>query len=146
MLTFYGPEKPYIAGRRGAYEQLLEAWGGVPEHLQYDFDRWIAASDADHKMQANQVGITLNASPQAARAALNNLDADTLSDRAVIVAGNPQTCIDTIKKYDDLGVDMINMIMQTETIPHERIMESIELFGKEVIPAFNKEARSPVNT
>ncbi len=28
------------------------------------------------------------------------------------------------------------LIMQTETIPHEKVMESIELYGKEVIPAF----------
>ena len=28
--------------------------------------------------------------------------------------------------------------MQTETIPHEKVMESIELYGKEVIPAFRK--------
>jgi hypothetical protein len=28
------------------------------------------------------------------------------------------------------------LIMQTETIPHEKVMGSIEKFGKEVIPAF----------
>ena len=140
MRTFYGPDKPYVAGRRGAYETLLEAWGGVPNHLEYDFKRWIRQSDDAHREQAAQVGLALNASPQSARAALNNLDADTLSDRAVIVAGNPESCINTVKKYDDLGVDMVNMIMQTETIPHQKVMESIELFGKEVIPAFRNQA------
>ncbi len=38
--------------------------------------------------------------------------------------------------YVDIGVDQILLIMQTETIPHDRVMESIELYGKEVIPAF----------
>jgi hypothetical protein len=28
------------------------------------------------------------------------------------------------------------LIMQTETIPHDKVMGSIEKFGKEVIPAF----------
>ena len=28
------------------------------------------------------------------------------------------------------------IMMQTETIPHEKVMESIELFGKYVIPEF----------
>jgi hypothetical protein len=28
------------------------------------------------------------------------------------------------------------LIMQTETIPHDKVMESIELYDKEVIPAF----------
>jgi len=41
-----------------------------------------------------------------------------------------------IKMYEDIGVDQIMLITQTETIPHDRVMESIELYGKEVIPAF----------
>jgi hypothetical protein len=31
--------------------------------------------------------------------------------------------------------------MQTETIPHERAMHSIEMFGKHVIPACRTSAR-----
>ena len=52
MKTFFGPDKPYIQGRIGAYEQLLEAWGGIPEHLQADFGRWLRQSDEAHKAQA----------------------------------------------------------------------------------------------
>jgi len=37
---------------------------------------------------------------------------------------------------DFWGVDQVMLIMQTETIPHEQAMGSIEKFGKEVIPAF----------
>ena len=139
MNTFYGPDKPYIAGRLGAYEELLEAWGGVPDHLKADFGRWIRQSDEAHKEQAAQAGISFDSGPGAARAALGQLDANTLSDRGVIIAGNPESCMETIRKYDDIGVDMVSMVMQTETIPHERVMESIELFGKEVIPAYRKE-------
>ena len=43
--------------------------------------------------------------------------------------------------YEDIGVDQVMLIMQTETIPHDKVMGSIELFGKEVIPAFR---RAPV--
>ena len=144
MKTFYGPDKPYIAGRLGAYEELLDAWGGVPDHLKADFGRWIRQSDDAHIEQAAQAGISLDSGPGAARAAISQLDADTLSDRGVIIAGNPESCINTIKKYDDIGVDMVSMVMQTETIPHERAMESIELFGKNVIPAFRKETATAV--
>ena len=52
MKTFLGPDKPYIKGRIGAYEQLLEAWGGVPDHLKADFGRWLKNSDDAHKQQA----------------------------------------------------------------------------------------------
>ena len=140
MKTFFGPDKPYIQGRIGAYEELLEAWGGIPDHLQADFGRWLRQSDEAHQSQAAEAGISLDAGPGAARAAIAQLDANTLSDRGVIIAGNPESCIKTVKMYEDIGVDQCMLIMQTETIPHEKVMESIELFGKEVIPVFEKSA------
>ena len=144
MKNFYGPDKPYIKGRVGAYEQLLEAWGGVPDHLKVDFARWLRNSDYAHKEQAAEAGVYFDSGPSTAQAMIGQLDANTLSDRGVIIAGNPESCINTIKKYDELGVDEVMMIMQTETIPHERVMESIELFGKEMIPAFSKKATTSV--
>lgn len=138
MKTFFGPDKPYIQGRINAYEELLEAWGGVPDHLKGDFGRWLRQSDEAHKAQAEQVGISLDSGPGAARAAVAQLDADTLSDRGVIIAGDPASCAKAIKMYEDIGVDEVMMIMQTETIPHEKVMRSIEMFGKYVFPAFQQ--------
>jgi alkanesulfonate monooxygenase SsuD/methylene tetrahydromethanopterin reductase-like flavin-dependent oxidoreductase (luciferase family) len=135
MKTFFGPDKPYIQGRINAYEELLEAWGGVPDHLKSDFGRWLRQSDEAHKEQAAQVGISLDSGPGAARAAVAQLDANTLADRGVIIAGDPESCIKAVKMYEDIGVDQVMMIMQTETIPHEKVMGSIELFGKQVILA-----------
>ena len=139
MKTFFGPDKPYIAGRINAYEELLEAWGGVPDHLQADFGRWLRQSDEAHRAQAEQSGISLDAGPGAARAAIAQLDANTLADRGVIIAGNPDSCAQAVQMYEDIGVDQVMMIMQTETIPHEKVMSSIELFGKEVIPRFRQQ-------
>ena len=138
MKTFFGPDKPYIQGRINAYEELLEAWGGVPDHLQADFGRWLRQSDDAHKAQAAQAGISLDSGPGAARAAVAQLDANTLADRGVIIAGDPQSCIQAVKMYEDIGVDQVMLIMQTETIPHQKVMGSIELFGKRVIPAFSQ--------
>ncbi len=143
MKTFFGPDKPYIQGRINAYEELLEAWGGVPDDLNADFSRWLRQSDDAHKQQAEEAGLSLDAGPGAARAAIAQLDANVLSDRGVIIAGNPESCIKTVQMYEDIGVDQVMMIMQTETIDHEKVMESMELFGKEVIPAFHK-AETPV--
>ena len=136
MKTFFGPDKPYIAGRIGAYEELLEAWGGVPDHLSADFSRWLRQSDEEHQQLAQDVGLSLDAGPGAARAAIAQFDGKTLSDRGVIIAGNPESCIKTCQMYEDIGVDQVMLIMQTETIPHEKVMGSIEKFGKEVIPHF----------
>ena len=143
MKTFFGPDKPYIQGRINAYEELLEAWGGVPDDLNADFSRWLRQSDDAHKQQAAEAGLSLDSGPGAARAAIAQLDANVLSDRGVIIAGNPESCIKTVQMYEDIGVDQVMMIMQTETISHDKVMESMELFGKEVIPAFRK-AETPV--
>ena len=143
MKTFFGPDKPYIQGRINAYEELLEAWGGVPDDLNADFSRWLRQSDDAHKQQAAEAGLSLDSGPGAARAAIAQLDANVLSDRGVIIAGNPESCIKTVQMYEDIGVDQVMMIMQTETISHDTVMESMELFGKEVIPAFRK-AETPV--
>ena len=126
---------------------LRTAAGGLgwrARSLKVDFGRWLRNSDDALKEQATQAGVSFDSGPTSAQAAVTQLDADTLSDRGVIIAGNPESCINTIKVYDELGVDEVMMIMQTETIPHERVMESIELFGKEVIPAFSKKATTPV--
>ena len=142
MKAFFGPDKPYIAGRIGAYEELLEAWGGVPDNLKADFGRWIRQSDEAHKEQAEQAGVSLDSGPGAARAAIAELDANTLADRGVIVAGDPDSCIKAIQMYEEIGVDQVMMIMQTETIPHEKVMSSIELFGKEVFPRIRDAAKA----
>jgi hypothetical protein len=40
--------------------------------------------------------------------------------------------------FSEFGVDQVILIMQTETIPHERMLQSIEMFGQHVLPAFGK--------
>ena len=61
----------------------------------------------------------------------------------MIIAGNPASCIKTCQMYDAIGVDQVMLIMQTETIPHDKVMGSMEKFGKEVLPAFQGTKVSP---
>ena len=56
----------------------------------------------------------------------------------MIIAGDPESCIKAIRMYEEIGVDQVMMIMQTETIPHEKVMSSIETFGKQVFPAIRE--------
>ena len=138
MKTFYGPDKPYTRDRIEIYEDLLKSWGGVPDHLKSSFARWIKQSDADTQATAADQGINLDSGPAAARAAIGMLDADTLCDRGAILGGDPDSCIKIIKMFEDIGVDQITMLMQTETVPHEKVVKSLEMFGKHVLPAFRK--------
>ena len=141
-LTFFGPDKPYIRDRVNAYEQLLESWGGVPDHLKADFGRWLRQSDEAHKAHAAEVGISLDTGPGAARAAFGQMDPDTLCERGIIIAGDPESCIRGVRLYEEAGVDQVISIMQTEIIPHERALSSIEMFGQHVIPACRAESRA----
>jgi alkanesulfonate monooxygenase SsuD/methylene tetrahydromethanopterin reductase-like flavin-dependent oxidoreductase (luciferase family) len=121
---FFGPNRPYTADRVDVYENLLNAWGGIPEHLQANFDRFLGGGEPD-------LG-----GGNAPRSALGQLPAELLAERGVIVAGNPDTCINCVQQHVAAGVDQTLLIMQTDQIPHQKVVRSIELFGKEVIPAF----------
>jgi alkanesulfonate monooxygenase SsuD/methylene tetrahydromethanopterin reductase-like flavin-dependent oxidoreductase (luciferase family) len=146
LKTFFGPDKPYIRDRINAYEELLASWGGVPDHLKADFGRWLRQADEAHKQQALEAGISLDSGPGAARAAFAQMDANTLCDRGIIIAGDPDSCIRGVQLYEDAGVDQVITIMQTETIPHAKAMQSIEMFGKHVIPAFRGAAKGKTAT
>lgn len=140
LKDFFGPDKPYIRDRVNAYEDLLEAWGGVPDHLKADFGRWLRQADDEHKAKAQEVGISLDSGPGAARAAFTELDPDTLRERGIIIAGDPEHCIEGVRLFEQAGVDQVIMIMQTETVPHEKVLSSLEIFGTQVIPAFRSGA------
>ena len=52
--------------------------------------------------------------------------------------GNPDTCIETIKKYQATGIDQVLCFMQFGKLPHDKIMHAIRLMGKHVIPYFQE--------
>ena len=133
--NFFGPGRPYVQGQKDVYERLLEQWGGVPDHLKANFSRYV---DVGVEQEEFENVLDLSGGSTIAHKIWADLDADTLSDRAVIIAGDPDTCIRALKKHEASGIDQMMIMMQTETIPHEQVMESIELFGKYVIPEFKK--------
>jgi alkanesulfonate monooxygenase SsuD/methylene tetrahydromethanopterin reductase-like flavin-dependent oxidoreductase (luciferase family) len=59
-----------------------------------------------------------------------------LVDRAVICAGDPDTCTEIVKQYEAQGIDQFIGIVQVGQIAHDDCMESIRRFGEEVIPRF----------
>jgi alkanesulfonate monooxygenase SsuD/methylene tetrahydromethanopterin reductase-like flavin-dependent oxidoreductase (luciferase family) len=135
LKTFFGPDRPYLKDQVNVYERLVESWGGVPEHLQANFARYIKKENAD----GNDAGVDLSGgSAQIAQAVWNQFDADTLADRGVTVSGDPESCLKAIDIHAAIGVDQLQFLMATETIPHEKVMSSIELFGKYVIPELKK--------
>ena len=135
LKNFFGPDRPYVQGQKDIYAQLLERWGGVPDHLQANFSRYVAL---EGETEAKENILDYSGGAAIANKIWDELDAETLCDRAVVIAGNPDSCIEALKKHEATGIDQMMIMMQTETIPHEKVMESIELFGKYVIPEFKK--------
>jgi len=63
---------------------------------------------------------------------------DKMVANAEVCIGDPQRCIEVIKHWEEIGVDQIMCLMQAGRIPHEKVMESIRLFGEHIIPHFKK--------
>ncbi len=59
-----------------------------------------------------------------------------LVENCVYAVGSPATCRRVIEKYRSIGADQVICWFQYGGMPHEQIMESISLFGREVLPAF----------
>jgi hypothetical protein len=52
--------------------------------------------------------------------------------------GSPEYIGKNVKRYEDAHVDMLLFILQCGDRKHEDIMASLELFGREVMPAFKE--------
>ena len=48
----------------------------------------------------------------------------------------PEDCVGVLDAFAEVGVDQVIIHMQMGDVPHERIMESIEMIGTELIPRY----------
>ena len=136
LKTFFGPGRPYVQDQKDVYARLVEQWGGVPDHLAQNFSRYVDVNVEN--VSANGGQIDLSGGTALAQKIWEEFDAETLANRGVIVAGDPEHCIEAVKVHEATGVDQLQFLMATETVGHEDVMKSIEMFGKHVIPAFKK--------
>jgi alkanesulfonate monooxygenase SsuD/methylene tetrahydromethanopterin reductase-like flavin-dependent oxidoreductase (luciferase family) len=57
-----------------------------------------------------------------------------LNHSATTVCGSPDTVIRQIEQYEALGIQEV--LLHLDSVPHEKIMEGIEMVGRYVIPHF----------
>lgn len=65
-----------------------------------------------------------------------NQVAQSMLDGGFVMAGSPDDCRPVLDAFRDAGVDQLIIHMQMGGVPHERIMESIEMIGSELIPQY----------
>ena len=72
---------------------------------------------------------------------------DNITGRDLVEAtrfpmGSPEDCIKFIEQFPAIGVEELMFNLQLGPVAHAEVMESIRLFGKQVIPYFRAEAWS----
>jgi alkanesulfonate monooxygenase SsuD/methylene tetrahydromethanopterin reductase-like flavin-dependent oxidoreductase (luciferase family) len=68
--------------------------------------------------------------------ALDLLTLEYLVSSGACVLGTPEQCIETCRRYEAAGVDLLLCLVNPYKIPHPKVMQTIELMGRHVIPAF----------
>ncbi len=63
---------------------------------------------------------------------------EDLEAREQLLIGSPEDVIQRLKKYEAIGCNHVMMLMNFGGLPHEKVLKSMELVAKEVIPAFRK--------
>jgi alkanesulfonate monooxygenase SsuD/methylene tetrahydromethanopterin reductase-like flavin-dependent oxidoreductase (luciferase family) len=67
---------------------------------------------------------------------LSGLTFEVLDDMGAVIVGTPERCIERVRRYQEAGCDQLLCLMNPYKIPTRAVARSIELFGREVIPAF----------
>lgn len=62
----------------------------------------------------------------------------------MIISGSPDTCIRIIQGMESAGVDRAMCQFRLGLMPHSEVMESLDLFSREVVPAFKQATDNPV--
>jgi len=62
------------------------------------------------------------------------IDVAKYTDEDMIIIGTPEQCLEKILRYEEAGVDQLLCYVQFGTVPHEKVMRSLELLGTKVIP------------
>jgi alkanesulfonate monooxygenase SsuD/methylene tetrahydromethanopterin reductase-like flavin-dependent oxidoreductase (luciferase family) len=65
------------------------------------------------------------------------VDFDYLQSQNAVIVGDPDEVVRRCKAYEAAGVDLLLCLVNPYAISHEKVMQTIELMGKYVIPEFS---------
>ena len=67
---------------------------------------------------------------------LDLLSLEYLVETGACILGAPERCLEACQRYEDAGVDLLLCLVNPYRVPHEAVMQTIQLMGTEVIPKF----------
>ncbi|MBI2914086.1 MAG: LLM class flavin-dependent oxidoreductase, partial [Chloroflexi bacterium] len=57
-------------------------------------------------------------------------------ESGTLCIGSPERCRAVVERYAETGADQLILMVQAGRIPHEKVMQTIQLFGEEIIPEY----------
>src|SRR5262245_19650654 len=66
----------------------------------------------------------------------NECTFEDLDQEDMVIVGDVDHCARKVERYKAAGLDHFIALMQADRIPHDKVMRSIELFAKEIMPRF----------
>jgi alkanesulfonate monooxygenase SsuD/methylene tetrahydromethanopterin reductase-like flavin-dependent oxidoreductase (luciferase family) len=60
-------------------------------------------------------------------------------EAGIIAVGNPEDCAYVCEQYEKAGADQLVVSPMTTTMPYDISVESMRLFGEQVIPRFDRD-------
>jgi alkanesulfonate monooxygenase SsuD/methylene tetrahydromethanopterin reductase-like flavin-dependent oxidoreductase (luciferase family) len=73
---------------------------------------------------------------------LSLADLDKRIEKGAVMVGDPEDCLRVAKVYEAAGIDMLLMLVQVGAIPHDKVMQTIDLIGKHVMPKLSSSAKT----
>jgi alkanesulfonate monooxygenase SsuD/methylene tetrahydromethanopterin reductase-like flavin-dependent oxidoreductase (luciferase family) len=64
---------------------------------------------------------------------------EQMTNAGLVIVGDPDDCVRGVQRWTDVGFDQLTFSPTTNTLPTEVVVQSMELFGREVIPQFDKD-------
>jgi alkanesulfonate monooxygenase SsuD/methylene tetrahydromethanopterin reductase-like flavin-dependent oxidoreductase (luciferase family) len=64
------------------------------------------------------------------------LTLEHLVDTKAVICGSPDTVVEVLREYERAGVDLLLCLVQPYNIPHEKVLQTIDLMGKHVLKEF----------
>jgi alkanesulfonate monooxygenase SsuD/methylene tetrahydromethanopterin reductase-like flavin-dependent oxidoreductase (luciferase family) len=89
------------------------------------------------KGEADGTYAYLDAAKQAVEQRLHELASlDALLAMNAVIAGDPAEVVERCQRYAETGADLLLCLVNPYEIPHEKVMQTIELMGRFVLPQF----------
>ncbi|HJR26592.1 MAG TPA: LLM class flavin-dependent oxidoreductase [Acidimicrobiales bacterium] len=121
--------------REEAWETARESFEWYPKHgarLIASMAELLAEESADFGTYAYVADMRKVADD----GSLDLLSLEYLAEAGACVLGTVDDCIETCRRYEAAGVDQLLCLVNPYKIPHDAVMQTIELMGTHVIPEF----------